>query len=488
MSADFFKYFSARLALSYLFFMLFAFGAMYFEEGKEYPDYFLYILLFCSFATSSALLSHLGKWRFNALMVDAQECDITRYFQKGEVLFEKLLILTDSFHFLPGTAERLRERVYKEYSRFLLALDTKSEKALTVHKKAYEYGWENLELKAKLISGFLKKKNLDRDEVGLGIKLIAEKSDNVEFLDLLVKNCLSKRIKDYDAQEVFRQALEKESRFLPRILDMILPGILDLERSDPFAVEIYFKAVEIKHQLWERCRKLLLKFARLYLFDKEIGKLEKRLVDYFNSTSSETGHTSVLEKVPFAFSTGMAKKKSSTAAKRLKKLERKTSKGHRIHWRVMLPDATFFYTAGGILLVVFLGYQSYQKNAVPALKQIREPLSHIPLGKESHNDKIRKYVHFKSDYPFTIQVGAFNSIEKAEQAMNKLRKESKIVYWLSAKIGNKEWFRVRIGEFNDRESARLFAKELEKKKLVGKDYYLTNFREGFILNHGYTGR
>jgi hypothetical protein len=69
--------------------------------------------------------------------------------------------------------------------------------------------------------------------------------------------------------------------------------------------------------------------------------------------------------------------------------------------------------------------------------------------------------------------------------MDKLRRDSNTaIYWLPARIGGKVWYRVRVGEFSDQESARLSAKELEDKGLVGKDYYLTNFQEGFVLSKG----
>lgn len=480
MIADIFKYFSARLALSYLLFMLGAAGIMYFEEGKTYPDYFLYALLFLSFIISSMILSHLGKWRFNALIVDAQECDITRYFKKGEVLFEKLLILTHSFHFLPGTAAHLRERAFKEYSRFLLALDIKSEKAFQVHKEAYKCGWENEELKSKLVSSLLGKRNWEKDDMASGVKLASSGKVPDEFIDSLTEKCLSKKIMDYDAQEVFQQALNNDSKHIPKILDKILPGILSLERDDPFAVELYFKAVEKKYRLSDKCRKILLKLAKPYLFDKDPGEMEQRLVNFYKAATTPRDQG----KDASVFYSYADKKRHKTGKSRKRQRERSRTVSSKL--KSLLPDSTFFYISFGILLLFFISYHSYRNKLTPPIKVDQELPQPDSASKAKHSAKIQKYVPFRSDAPFTIQVGAYNSIERAEQVMNKLKNHSKSVYWLPARIGDKTWYRVRVGEFADEESARTFAKELEKKKIVGRDYYLTNFKDGFALNKNYS--
>lgn len=488
MVADIFKYFSSRLALSYLLFGCAAFGIMYFGEGKTYPHYFLYCLFFFCFVASSVVLSRLGKWRFNALMVDAQECDITRFFKKGEILFEKLLILTNSFHFLPHTAGRLRERVIKEYSRFLLALDIKSEKALQVHKKALESGWEDPQLKSKLISCFLEKKDLDREEIGLGLKLIPH-SEDTDFIDLLVKICLTKKSMDYDSQEVFRQGLEKQSKHIHKILDQILPGVLKAKRGDPFAMALYFNAVERRHKLAEPCKKLLLHLAQPYLLDKDLEGWEKRLADFYRAA---TGGEKPVAPQKIAADENFADLFPEIISRKNKLFKREKGERNKKRgweWKNWIPDTTFLFITGGILLVAFLGYQSYRsyQEKPPSLEQVQEPLAlgPAPANKESTPEESRKYIPFQSDQPFTIQVGAYNSMEKAEDVMDKLRRDSNTaVYWLPARIGGKVWYRVRIGEFSDQESARLSAKELEDKGLVGKDYYLTNFQEGFVLSKG----
>ncbi|MBI5186798.1 MAG: SPOR domain-containing protein [Nitrospinae bacterium] len=489
MIADILKYFSSRLALSYILFGCAAFGIMYSGEGRNYPQYFLYILFLFCFAASSVILSRLGKWRFNALMVDAQECDITRFFKKGEILFEKLLVLTNSFHFLPHTAWRLRERVFREYSRFLLALDVNSEKALLVHKKALTSGWDDPQLKSKLVSCFMEKNNLEREEVELGLKLIPNGGDT-GFIDLLAENCLTKNFMDYDAQEVYRQAIETQSKHVPKILDQILPGVLNAKRKDPFALMLYFNAVERKHKLAEKSRDVLMNLAQPYLLDKDLEGWERRLVDFYRAAAGVSEPAAAPKKsnakgLADLFPEIISRKKGKSFKKEPGELQKKQG----LEWRAWLPDTTFLYITAGVLLVAVLGYQSYKsyKEKPSRLEQVQETPAPAQTETEieSKPAESRKYVPFQSTLPFTIQVGAYNSMEKAEDIMSKLRKGcNAAVYWLPARIGGKVWYRVRVGEFPDQESARLFAKELEDKGLVGKDYYLTNFQEGFILGEG----
>ena len=40
------------------------------------------------------------------------------------------------------------------------------------------------------------------------------------------------------------------------------------------------------------------------------------------------------------------------------------------------------------------------------------------------------------------------------------------------------WYRVRVGEFNTKKEAKLYAEKLLKKKLI-KGYFITNFASGF---------
>jgi len=487
MTADMLKYFSARLALSYLLFIPTTVAILYFGGNGEYPAYFLYALFPLCFLFSAAALSHLGKWRFNALMVDAQECDITRFFRKGETLFEKLLILTGSFHFSPKTAKRLRERVYMEYSRFLLALDVTSDKALRVHKKALEFGWESQELKAKLISCFLGKKTLERDEIATGIRLMS-RDPTGKFLDLLVKNCLKKKFWGYESQEVFRLAMEKKSKYIPVILDQALPDFLQRERRDPFALTLYFAAVRERHRLAEESQALLQKLATPYLFDKNLTGMGKKLVDFFNLTHGKGAISSkdtALGKGPARLALDLEEPGGREVQQGTsEKIARRGEIGTRpyLDWRKMLPDATSFYVVCGAILVLFLGFRLYRQRLI-AGNQIRGSLTPTISSPEVPVETSRRYVPFHSEKPFTIQVGAYNSIAKAERVMKRIRGETHLtVYWLPARIGDKAWYRVRVGEFQDQKAARLMARDLIKNKLVGKDYYLTNFKGGFILS------
>lgn len=69
---------------------------------------------------------------------------------------------------------------------------------------------------------------------------------------------------------------------------------------------------------------------------------------------------------------------------------------------------------------------------------------------------------------YTVQVASFQKRTDAVSLVNKLKKKGYPAYILSAKVGKKTWFRVRVGEYNSKSIAVRMLKKLERKeKLKG---------------------
>src|SRR2546426_129952 len=68
---------------------------------------------------------------------------------------------------------------------------------------------------------------------------------------------------------------------------------------------------------------------------------------------------------------------------------------------------------------------------------------------------------------YTVQVAAFQSQESAETLTNDLRAQGLEAYWIKATmLGNGTCYRVRIGKFLSRHSARDYAERMRRVGLL----------------------
>jgi len=63
-------------------------------------------------------------------------------------------------------------------------------------------------------------------------------------------------------------------------------------------------------------------------------------------------------------------------------------------------------------------------------------------------------------YPYTLQVGSYRTLKRAEKAISIYRKKNLSPYWVKVDLGeNGLWFRVFVGHFKDKEKAKTFKQE-----------------------------
>jgi len=68
---------------------------------------------------------------------------------------------------------------------------------------------------------------------------------------------------------------------------------------------------------------------------------------------------------------------------------------------------------------------------------------------------------------FTLQVGAFNNSEEAQQLVNQLQSKGYAAYQITGSAAAKGmWYRVRVGHFQSLQEARQFALMFEKKEKI----------------------
>jgi len=141
------------------------------------------------------------------------------------------------------------------------------------------------------------------------------------------------------------------------------------------------------------------------------------------------------------------------------------------------PDPKHYWTiaslAGKLECVSVLGLNQKAKEYSEQLKPFQKNLLEKDLLELSATDSVslRSVSSDRLDLAseldsvssslglYTLQVGAFGSVENARNLQKKLSKEFKNVTMVEAKPGDQVFYRVRIGSFSSREEALKFASD-----------------------------
>ena len=83
-------------------------------------------------------------------------------------------------------------------------------------------------------------------------------------------------------------------------------------------------------------------------------------------------------------------------------------------------------------------------------------------------------IHRQETFSFTVQVGSFIREETARELIEKLRGRYHNVWMNISKIGNKNFYRVRVGKFSDERLAHHTARKLRKRE--GLETFVTRWK------------
>ncbi len=84
-----------------------------------------------------------------------------------------------------------------------------------------------------------------------------------------------------------------------------------------------------------------------------------------------------------------------------------------------------------------------------------------------------------SQQPYTVQVAAHSSLERAIEHIKILRRKGVNVYLVQPQEGTSKWFRVRFGEFNSPSEAKLTADSLKTHGII-QEFFVTQFEPGVL--------
>jgi len=116
---------------------------------------------------------------------------------------------------------------------------------------------------------------------------------------------------------------------------------------------------------------------------------------------------------------------------------------------------------------------SVGKPAVKSKISVQKNTSETPTRKKSEAVSAKQKSAEKIvSYPYSIRLGAFLTLRRANKAVSLYRKKGLHPYWTEVELGNKTWYRVYAGHFEGSEQAENFRKKHGlKEALVKKTKY-----------------
>ncbi|MBF0301691.1 MAG: SPOR domain-containing protein [Desulfamplus sp.] len=107
-----------------------------------------------------------------------------------------------------------------------------------------------------------------------------------------------------------------------------------------------------------------------------------------------------------------------------------------------------------------------QPVEIKSSSETKEPLSK-PLYKKSEQSVESKDYAGGGGYSYTIQIASFNTEADAMSHIAKLGAQGYSAYKSSGMVGDKTWYRIRIGNFNNITEAKESLKKLESSGIKG---------------------
>ena len=488
MTANFLKYLTARLALAFFVFLFASYASMYilYEQvgGERYNSILWIIIAILSLLTPSIVLSYVGKLRFNGFLLRAGGYDLSLDSSKAMKRFERLLRFASSFYFFPTTTEKLLKQIYQEYSKLFLGLHARSRAAQEVYEEAILRHPGDVNLQNILIDIYNEKENLSKNEFKISFHIFKHSLDNRKAIEILSKYYIKNNVFDFNSQEIFSKAIELNISSKEKAVDFLILKLIELQREDDFAAEVYLTAFSEYSNQSEPVIEAIIKLSydrkekgctdniskKIYktcegISEKKRKQLEERLskdrLEKENVLSTQKEF--IKEKISGLFQKMLNIIKTTKISFKTSILKFQTFRffnASRIKKRSSIVFSSLIFAA--VLLVVIAVMQG-RKNFKPSLNLLNiNP----------------QYTMYESKLPYSIQVAAFKTLQKAEKVINDLSAKGEKAYY--TKTSEKSaWYRIRVGEFKTRKEAKFYAEKLLKTRLI-KGYFITNFEPGFI--------
>lgn len=502
-----FKYFFARLGVSFFLMMTAGFAVLFFVHeialsGLAFNDAPIkWGLLLISLFFGFLVYGMFGEHRFTKALDGLKHIDLQDPVQRAAPYFDALLRFTESSYFLPAQGRRLKEKVIRQYAQYLLSVGAEDPRALNIYLKAFLQDPSETAYRDMIVSVLTRKRGLELGEIDiLLVILTTEKYSDPEILNYLVSIFLEQEMFTNKSEPVFLQALEQGSPYSREIIAFLLPRLAGKGRKDAYSVQFYLNALEhtVVPEQEEAIRQLIAACYCEERFRVADPVLHQRCGQVFESLPPDTKNELKAAAQDGRLSEEWKKMRllRSEDVRDLKRIKKETGiepswksrlsasvRGatHELRRAVRSMVSTVFariaripgryklaglaVLAAGLVVAGVVQQNRMQRTQPPAQEPIQKSvLAPVPPTAQKGAVKIH-----------TVQIAAVNNKASAEDIVADLRKKKiEGVYLVKTKRKtNGYWYKIRIGKFADIESAKKFAQNLVEQKIISS-YFLVS--------------
>jgi len=483
------KYIFTRVGISLFLLLTFGFLTLYFVHEVALPnaafdDSFIQGGLFfiCLFIGIFAY-GLVGEQKFHNAMYKLK--NIPSAVGSEEVIdgFQMVLDFTYSSYILPGKGKRWRDDVILKFANYLLFVGCKDDRAQKIYLKAFLLRPEDPSYRAPLLSIFKEDDDLTSEEVDLLLVILkAGNYSDDSIVNNLASLFLRKRLFASKTEPIFLASLKNKSENSKEIVNLVLPRLLRANRSDSFAVRFYLEAYRFEPS---ETSQILEMIAHAYC-EKTWEDVDKAL---------HLKCEEVFQDCDYKFRSDMLRKtEESNLSSKIHRLRLLNENDLRLlrnlKVKMGLSRSFFDLLLGGIvvkfldfarilaskflmirtwffivvvILITSLAYRGWQSQ------------QEIGLGVEGKliDPKEKKIRGLEKTQIHALQVAAFTSSKQARELINSLKKNGvRDVYQVRTKRKSGEiWYKIRVGRFDSKENAQMFARQLIEKKTI-KNYFI----------------
>ena len=313
--------------------------------------------------------------------------------------------------------------------------------------------------------------------------------ENDKLKDFITKQYLLYQIFSVESQEVLLDNIRRDSEWKYRALKFLLPKMLEADRRDPRALEVYLHAYEagIENKLLNQVTGEIAEKVR---FDSYPSELALKIAGKFKSLpDSEIERITAIirdkriDEVPVA---GRLVKERELATEQEDTSIRESAVKPKLN---LQPIGSLFFKLLYPLRLVFNLITVILSSLYSLIVKQRRRLKWVliigfaaavvfgfvrifPTMFSSRQEQMTVI----SEKPLTLQVAAFKERERAVVYVRQL-KSNGISAYISADSGKSVWYQVRTGHFDYRPEAAIAADSLLKAKKINA-YFVANFTSG----------
>lgn len=513
-----FKYFFVRIGILVFLLIPLGFFALYFVNeiaapGSAVGDE----AVLGATALAIAMLGFfaygfIGESRFNRALKALKGIGSELSEKKVIRRFEDLLYFTTSSYFLPHRGDKLRNRAIREYADYLLFAGKDDPAALRVYLKVFLLNPDDTRFHAPLLSALNQPDALSAEEIDLLLVLFkTRKAIDKAIISRLAALFLERNRFDRKTEPVFLAAVKGADESAGRIVQFILPVLLERKRTDEWALDFYLSAIPMNPPEKESVQKIVSRvFVEGHWEAINPGLHEKcRMV--FESLSDERREAIIwtvksggtpppggkrklfeLEDIRALKAMQIRLGIAQTGLDFLKDFFQETGrllKGPNGLSAFFKSEFGIKILGGGLAIALVAGgaHQIWKTGrvaklpgeevAVTALPQepylLSPPVSASPppLPEIRLRDSGGSWIH-------TIQISATTSAKKAE-SMIKLLKDRGVEDTYVVKTRRRDegyWYKVRIGKYVNKEDAQRVADQLINEQAI-KNYFIISYTQ-----------